>query len=178
MFNKKFLNRLSIIIFLSIIFLGQTSDAFARARHRPRPRPHRHYRRVVVRPRGYVTIAIGGLRYHCHRGVLYRKGVSGYVVVAAPVGAVIPILPIGYRTIVIGRGTYYYYGGVYYRRYPSGYVVVPAPVTTVVINIPNSNGSYTPVVLQKSGDGYVGPQGEYYPGHPTVGQLKVLYAKK
>ena len=28
-----------------------------------------------------------------------------------------------------------------------------------------------------SGDGFVGPQGEYYPGHPTVEQLKILYGK-
>ncbi len=65
-------------------------------------------------------------------------------------------------------------------------VVVAPPVVvqpretsccSVTINVPNSNGSYTPVTLVKQGDGYVGPQGEYYPNHPTVEQLKVLYGK-
>jgi len=57
--------------------------------------------------------------------------------------------------------------------------VVPAPVSnkTFVVNIPNSNGSYTVVTLRKSGNGYIGPQGEYYHEHPTVDRLKVLYGK-
>jgi hypothetical protein len=46
---------------------------------------------------------------------------------------------------------------------------------TVTINIPNSNGSYTSVTLVKNNNGYTGPQGEYYPGRPTVEQLKALY---
>lgn len=29
-----------------------------------------------------------------------------------------------------------------------------------------------PVALTKSNDGYVGPQGEFYQGHPTVEELK------
>jgi len=202
MMDKKFLNKLFIITLLSFIFLVQSNDAFAwRWPWRRQRRPPPHHRRVVNLPRGYLTIVIGGLRYHYHHGFFYRKGVSGYVVVTAPVGAVIATLPIGYKIIMIGRDKYYYHSGVYYRSYPSGYIVVPAPVvstpvativepvpitglsekaseqTTVVINVPNLDGSYTPVVLQKSGDGYVGPQGEYYPGNPTVEQLKVLYAK-
>jgi len=47
----------------------------------------------------------------------------------------------------------------------------------ITINVPNSNGSYTPVTLVKYGSGYIGPQGEYYPGNPTVEQLKALYGK-
>jgi hypothetical protein len=47
----------------------------------------------------------------------------------------------------------------------------------LTVNVPNTNGSYTPVTLIKQKDGYIGPQGEYYPGHPTVTQLRVLYGK-
>jgi hypothetical protein len=43
------------------------------------------------------------------------------------------------------------------------------------INIPNSHGGFTPVILKKYKNGYIGPQGEFYPGKPTVKQLKVLY---
>ena len=99
---------------------------------------------------------------------------------------------------------YYYYDGAYFTPYRAGgYVVVPSPASTtvvttapavitpaaapsvtqpsaaegetVVINIPNTKGGYTPITLKKYKTGYVGPQGEYYEGHPTVDQLKVLY---
>jgi hypothetical protein len=43
------------------------------------------------------------------------------------------------------------------------------------VNIPNKSGGFTPVTLVKLGDGYIGPQKEFYAGHPTVAQLQVLY---
>jgi len=46
---------------------------------------------------------------------------------------------------------------------------------TTVINVKNSNGSYTPVSLRRLGNQYVGPRGEYYPALPTEDQLKVAY---
>ena len=55
--------------------------------------------------------------------------------------------------------------------------VATVETDTLTINIPNSKGSYTSVTLVKRGTGYVGPQGEYYEGHPTVDQLKTLYGK-
>jgi len=59
----------------------------------------------------------------------------------------------------------------------------PAPVVpsttysgdTVTVNVPNNNGSYTAVVLRRSGNGYVGPQGEYYDQVPSTAQLRVMY---
>ncbi len=48
---------------------------------------------------------------------------------------------------------------------------------SVTINIPNSKGGYTPVTIKKSGDGFVGPQGEQYQEFPKVEQLKTKYAK-
>jgi hypothetical protein len=87
--------------------------------------------------------------------------------------------------------------------YSNGYRVVPAPATsqdqeptaapassdeqsiaaqpksasndTATINIPNTKGSFTPVRLVKHKDGYIGPQGEFYAGHPTIAALKALY---
>lgn len=47
--------------------------------------------------------------------------------------------------------------------------------STVVINVQNSNGSYTPVTLRRAGNQYVGPRGEYYSTLPTEAQLKVAY---
>ena len=48
---------------------------------------------------------------------------------------------------------------------------------TVTINVPNAGGGFTPVQLVKTDKGYVGPQGEFYAGHPTVSQLKALYGE-
>jgi len=139
-----------------------------------------------------------GHESHYYRdGRWYRHGWFGFdvAVSALTIGAVVEVLPIGYRTIVVGGTPYYYYEGYYYRHYPYGYVVVPEPVVVAVepapapviantpakpanaitINVPNSKGGFTPVALVKHGNGYLGPQGEYYQGHPTVEELKVLY---
>lgn len=48
---------------------------------------------------------------------------------------------------------------------------------TATVNVPNSNGGYTAVVLKRSGNGYVGPQGEYYDQIPTTEQLQAMYGK-
>lgn len=114
-------------------------------------------------------------------------------------GTFLPYLPYDYNIVVIGDETYYYYDGTYFRPYSDGFVVVqeptipaqpaPAPVEekkatvqqkgtdTISINVPNSKGDFSAVKLVKHKDGYLGPQGEYYAGHPTVDQLKVLYGK-
>ena len=47
--------------------------------------------------------------------------------------------------------------------------------SSVVINVQNSNGSYTPVTLRRAGNQYIGPRGEYYSALPTEKQLKVAY---
>ena len=47
--------------------------------------------------------------------------------------------------------------------------------TTTVVNITNSNGSITPVILRRSGNMWIGPKGEQYMSMPTVEQLKPVY---
>ena len=140
--------------------------------------------------------------YSYHDGRFFRPGLFGLEIalLTPPLGAVVTYIPSGHRTVWAGGVSYYYYNNVYYRPAPSGYVVVPAPALSTVsnvvalpavsvsyagapaagsvtINVPNSNGSYTPVTLVRRGSGYVGPQGEYYPEHPTVDQLRALYAR-
>ena len=61
-------------------------------------------------------------------------------------------------------------------------VAAQAPTTTysgdtVTVNVPNTTGGYTSVVLKRSGNGYVGPQGEYYDQIPTTAQLRAMYGK-
>lgn len=62
--------------------------------------------------------------------------------------------------------------------HPTVVEVVPAPADTVVVNIPNDNGSYTPVTLRRVGGVYIGPRGEQYLNLPTVDQLKPVYGLK
>lgn len=100
-------------------------------------------------------------------------------------------------------GPYYYDPGYYYPGYYDPGILVSQPVvqtsniivqpsTTVVttaanyettddsfiINIPNSAGGFTSVLIKKSGNGFIGPQGEYYPEFPRVSQLKVMYGRQ
>ena len=147
----------------------------------------------------------GGGRHYYRGGRWYRHGWLGFdiAVSALAVGALIDSLPPRCTTVVVGSVPYYYYDNSYYRPYPyGGYVVVPPPIAapvvvaeqapvyaapvaqpqtqipgTLTINIPNSRGTYTAVTLKRSGNGFVGPQGEYYADNPTVEQLKVLYGK-
>ena len=65
---------------------------------------------------------------------------------------------------------------------PAPVVVAQGPATTysgdtVTVNVPNSNGEYTAVVLKRSGNGYVGPQGEYYDQVPSTAQLQAMYGR-
>ena len=45
----------------------------------------------------------------------------------------------------------------------------------VVVEVTNSNGSITPVVLRRQGNYYIGPRGEQYTSLPTPAQLKPVY---
>ena len=48
---------------------------------------------------------------------------------------------------------------------------------SITINIPNGQGGYSSVIIKRSGSGFVGPQGEYYPEFPKVSQLQTMYSK-
>jgi len=50
-----------------------------------------------------------------------------------------------------------------------------AQANTTVVNVTNSNGSTTPVVLHRSGTQWVGPRGEMYNNLPSEAQLKPVY---
>ena len=180
------LARLLVSVFV-IIALMPAAQAFAWGWARSLPSHH-------------TVVVLRGARYHYWGGRFYRRGAIGFFIVTPPIGAVITLLPDGFNTVIVGGIRYYYFDGVYYTDAPTGYVVVPAPAgapTTVLqqatpapaettatppgqtftINVPNSSGGFTPVKLVKYKNGWLGPQGEFYPGNPTVDQLSVLYGK-
>ncbi len=81
----------------------------------------------VPLPRGYMEVVVGREHFYSHRGVFYRRGPHGFVVVQAPRGAILRQLPPHCARVYVNQVVYYRYGGVYYRAVPQGYVVVDPP---------------------------------------------------
>ncbi len=51
----------------------------------------------------------------------------------------------------------------------------PSAMQAFTINIPHQRGGYFPVVIKKTANGFLGPQGEFYSEFPKVEQLKIMY---
>jgi|GEM_PF-683300 len=134
-------------------------------------------------------------------GPYYPPTTYSYVVEPAPVGAIVYAIPANCRQVVVNGVTYFEYYGTYYLPVAGGYQVVAPPVLVqpaaavaapnvitqsnastnaqedITVNVPNSQGGYTAVILKRSGSGFVGPQEEYYAEFPKVAQLQVMYGK-
>lgn len=283
-----------ITVALGILF--QPALSYAWTGHRDHRYPY-HDRRefgmmIDLVPHNSRLIMVGGSRYY-YDGAYYTPARNGYILVAPPVGAIIPMLPPYFEPVVINGIVYYTDGGVYYISTRYGYQVVQAPLvqriadpvivtrtvplapepqnqtkvaegiglggiigaltggiighqmkghhelggaliggaigataggiagaqiphenasrTTVIetvsvpaqqsipvsavvpaapvvtpvpadeaftLNIPNEQGSgYVTVIIKRSGTGFTGPQGEYYPEFPKVTQLQAMYSK-
>ncbi|MBF0619176.1 MAG: hypothetical protein HQL19_03300 [Candidatus Omnitrophica bacterium] len=168
-----------------------------RSRHEyPHYREYPYGRLSVELPKGFISVGFGGVSYFYSSGTFYQEHERRYIVVPPPAGVVVAGIPDGYHQVVIDGVLYYTYNGVYYTRMPRGYQVIEPPATVVVgpttvvsnvavnnpreeftVNIPNTQGGYTSVVIKPSGSGFVGPQGEFYAEFPKVSQLKVMYGK-
>ncbi len=183
--NKYPAMRILVFAGLAVALFSPSAQADDRWFHHHHDRPY--YWREARRPSLAVGIFVGGIPYDYCEGSFYRHGPRGYVIVPAPVGAVVTTLPSGCRTVIINGVVYKVYDGAYYQSVPGGYAVVPAApaaaaptvaLQTIVVNVPNKNGSYTPVKLQPASNGtYIGPQGEVYPNQPTMEQLKQMYGQ-
>jgi hypothetical protein len=116
---------------------------------------------VYVAPPVYEPVVINGITYYLDDGTYYTYNGYGYQAVAPPETVAQP------PAVNQVQGT----------------PTVSAPVAAAdmsdafTINIPNNKGGYTAVTLKKSGNGYIGPQGEFYTEFPTVAHLMVLYGK-
>ena len=131
----------------------------------------------------HETVVVSRRIYDYREGRFFWPSFFGFGLFVAqpPMGAVVTYLPAGHRTLIVSGNTYFYDRDVYYRSCPTGYVVVPGPSGNfngeqIIINVPNSRGTYTPVILVRQGNGFVGPQGEYY-GSVNIDQLKALYGR-
>lgn len=135
---------------------------------------------VEALPPRHTTVIVGSEPYYYYDGTYFRPTPGGYVVVPAPVArppvyVVPPPAPVVVATpapVAVAA--------------PAPVVVAaPAPVVeqaaqdplVVTVNIPTLRGTYAPVTLRRSGSGFVGPQGEYYPEFPKVEQLRLMYGQ-
>jgi len=140
-----------VVVFLSgnVLFgAAQLADAGYRGkRHKKKVHDSRYHhdryypaRRQIIQtlPRGSKMVVHGGVRYHFSGGAWYRPKQSRFVIVAPPIGIVIPFLPPYYTMIKVGGGIFYYANDVYYTHCPDGYVVV-APPKGEVSQVPPSS---------------------------------------
>jgi len=97
---------------------------FSHDRYYPRP----GYNVIKLPPKHY-SVHYHNSRYYFHGGIWYRPVGTRFVVVAPPIGIVVPFLPAFYTTIWFGGIPYYYANDVYYVWDASrdGYVVTNPP---------------------------------------------------
>lgn len=139
---------------------------------------------VTTLPPGYQTVVVDGTLYYLINGVTYMQTVNGCQVVPLPNVLVSQVVTTPVLTTVVSvpvPGT------------PPPIVSPPVSVATVentpaaeaagatndafTVNIPKAKGGYTAVLLKRSGNGFIGPQGEFYTEFPRVEQLKIMYGK-
>jgi hypothetical protein len=142
--------------------------------------PHFGVHVAAFYPNEYYSVGVGGRNYYYDDGVYYNNVGGDYVVVSPPAGALVTTIPSDFHPLVINGTTYYTDNGVYYAYTSSGYQVVPAPVvqnTPFTVNVPTHSGGYVSITLKRSGNGYVGPQGEFYSVFPKVSDLQIVYGR-
>ena len=148
---------------------------------------------VATLPREHEVVVVNGYSYYCSDNVYYQRYPNGYVVAPPPAQTVYVQAPPVVQTVVLPAPAAPQ--PIYVQALPAPPVAQPvappapaAPQPAVVpatpatgeysLYIPNSDGTtYTAVVVRKKGNGYAGPQGEYYPEFPRVEQLKAMYGK-
>jgi hypothetical protein len=191
----------TVVVFAGLLFLYNPAEAWARSdrdgsRHDyPHSRSYPYGKLTLGVPLNSISIGFGGGKYYYGAGLFYRPYQHKYIVVPPPAGVVVYSIPPQYNQVIIDGVIYYTYNGVYYTRVPQGFQVVQPPSVVVeaatvstsfslneeevfTVNIPLPTGGYKPVVIKRDGEGFQGPQGEFYPEFPKVEQLKVMYVSK
>ncbi|MDE1920431.1 MAG: hypothetical protein KGJ09_02125 [Candidatus Omnitrophica bacterium] len=175
-----------LALFTGLAVLFQVAPSYAdwdghHGRGPFRYRDHPHYGvRVDILPHSYFTVWAGRQRYYYSDGLYYRPIGREYVIIQPPVGAYVNTIPSDYTPITINDTTYYTNNGIFYVHTPMGFKVVSSPIgieTAFTVNIPKTKGGYQSVIIRKSSNGFIGPQGEFYEEFPKVSQLQAMYDK-
>ncbi|MDD5459605.1 MAG: hypothetical protein PHF37_09470 [Phycisphaerae bacterium] len=140
------------VILTTILFSLGSSIAYAR------PDRHGGYRFRG----GHDRVVVSPYRHHYRPVVIVRPHHYGYV---RP-----------YRRVFIAPTIVFTSSSYSYSSAPARKVEVVED-RTVTVWITNDNGTQTVVMLTKSGEGFIGPAGEYYATMPTEEQLKVICDK-
>lgn len=86
-------------------------------------------------PRERVFIRVRNHPYYYFGGTFYDYYGGSYVIVNAPIGAMVPYLPGGYVSFLLGPTRYFYFGGTYYINRGQQYEVVePPPEAHQIVN--------------------------------------------
>ena len=126
---------------------------------------------VTAVPAGCQPVIIEGVPYYMVNGNTYMHTTFGYQVVPQPKVVVVQQPPVEVRAPMTT---------IMQQPAIPAQPPIQAPVAadnTFTVNIANSRGGYSAVTLTRSGNGFIGPQGEYYTEFPRVDQLKVMYGK-
>lgn len=104
--------------------------ATPRQPYSPAP-PYPHYYQPGYRtnplPRGASRVVVDRSDYYFFDGFFYQPFQSGYIIVNAPVGAIITALPRLHHQVSWRGAPYFVAGNTFYRKHPGGYVVVDNP---------------------------------------------------
>lgn len=100
-------------------------------RRSPPKLSHYHYYRpghqIKTLPWGHSKARIRNKKYFFYEGFFYLPSNLGYIIVDAPIGAIVATLPRLHQIFYWANQPYFYANNTYYRRHPNGYVVVPNP---------------------------------------------------
>lgn len=90
-------------------------------------------------PGATVEMKVGNETYHYFSGIFYRQLPDGYIVVPAPLGAVVDKLPEGAGGAVYkgDSNTYFYYFGTFFTAEGDKYKTVKPPAGTLVGYVPD-----------------------------------------
>ena len=78
-------------------------------------------------PQGHRIVGHRDIDFYYASGHWFRPMGARFVVVAPPIGLVVPVLPNGFVSVTIGGRSLYRYDDTYYARHDRGYVVVEPP---------------------------------------------------
>ena len=129
---------------------------------------------VTAIPTGCQPVIIDGVPYYLINGNTYVPTTVGYQVVPPPNVVVVQTPPPVVQAPIIVNAPV---TNAQPPAAPAAAPAAPADDNVFTVNIPNSKGGYTAVTLTRSGNGFIGPQGEYYTEFPRIEQLKVMYGK-
>ncbi len=107
-------------------------------------------------PAASVEIKAGDQTYHYFSGIFFRQLPAGYIVVPAPLGAVVNKLPEGVRAAAYQGDvdTYFHYFGTFFTAEGDKFKVVQPPAGTIVGYVPDG---YTETEVDGSPRLHFGP---------------------